>query len=96
MKVAVGYSRMEMTFGENTYEGWLLVFLYDPAGNMVMPGYYENNVQPLKTSGACGADEDTSDDSTDTDDSGVDEPVDEPNNEPTEGKLKKLYIFESG
>ena len=58
-----------------------------------MPGYYEANVQPLKSSGVCGADEGTADEATDTDDSEVDEPVDEPNNEPTEGKLKKLYIF---
>ena len=64
---------MEMTFGEKTYEGWLLVFLYDPAGNMVMPGYYEENVQPLKSSGACEADTTeapTDTDNSDTDDSG--------------------------
>ena len=71
MKVAVGYSRMEMTFGDKTYEGWLLVFLYDPAGNMVMPGYYEDNVQPLKSSGACEAD--TTEEPTDTNDSGTDD-----------------------
>ena len=81
MKVAVGYSRMEMTFGEKTYEGWLLVFLYDPAGNMVMPGYYEDNVQPLKSSGSCPVDEEP----TNTDDSETDKPVDEPTEDGTTG-----------
>ena len=46
-KLGVGFSRMEM----NGSEGWLMVFHYDPPGNI--PGQFSINVIPAKIYGTC-------------------------------------------